>query len=359
MTLGDLGIRMAKSRKTSSVPKAEPVDAETDASGTSSEQAASDAADSALSHSETDDSAALADAAADAEGDEEASEQADADEGTEAVDAETQTEEPPKAVRELQKQLNKKHAKLQETREELADLREEVKALRENPQQPAPKSTQQHPSETHAEADRSVQEIDSELSGAEAFMAWAEENPHGGTFESEGKTYDLTDEQVRDLRRQSERQQIRLNAKRETRLEMLRQDWETKRQTSHGEAVKLYPWVGNQNSPEFQEALSIIRENPAVLQRPDFELVVARQVTGHRLEREALKKTKAGMPPKRKATPVVTFAPSAAPKSNATKAATVSAAEKQFSEGGGREGDLSKLLAQKRLARQEARAGVN
>jgi hypothetical protein len=83
-------------------------------------------------------------------------------------------------------------------------------------------------------------------------------------------------------------------------------------------------------------------------------------VAGARLEREALKKVKptaarpaAGRP----VTPVVTFSPSAAPKGEGKMAATVSAAEKAFREGGGRESDLSKLLAQKRLARLEAAKG--
>ena len=220
-----------------------------------------------------------------------------------------------------------------------------------------------HPAAEAFESDNGVVEIDDELGHIDRFKKWADGNPEGGTFKAGEKTFVMDSDSIRDNLAQLENRKIRLEAKREVRLERLRDDFKTGREKAHIEAVKLYPWITDKGTPEFQEALSIIRANPDVLKRVDFELVVARQVVGLRLEKEALKKGKPGKPgaaaPRTGAAnggapaPVVTFSPSASPKPEKS-AASVSAAEKQFRDGGGKEGDLSKLLAQRRLARIEA-----
>jgi len=360
MTLAQLGERMAKGRKAPSASKPAPAAAETATPETSSEQAESGEAKPDLSHPETDDSAALAAEAT--------AEQTDAgpddDPGTvhsdegEVEGAAAAEGEPakPKAVRDLQKRVGRVTEQRNELREENAELKARLAGLEKS----APQPKAAHVADGTFDGERNVQEATEALAGVRAFLKWADANPDGGSFSEDGKTYELSAEDVRSYRRQSEEESIRLHTKREARLERLRADFDTQRAATHAEAVKLYPWIEQKASAEFQEALAVIRENPGVLKRADFELIVARQVAGQRLEREALKKAKAGQQAgkpagQRPVTPVVTFSPTAARKAaSGEQNATVSAAEKQFKDGGGREGDLSKLLAQKRLARLEA-----
>lgn len=350
MTLAQLGVRMTKGRKTASAPKPATAAAETATPETSSEQADPGAAQTDLSHPETEDSAALA---AEATAEETNAEPAEATEEPAEAGTPNEEAEPPKAVRDLQKRVGK----LTETRNELRAENAELKAQLLEVQKNAPPPKAAHVADGTFDNDRVVVEASETLAGVRAFLKWADANPSGGSFTEDGKTYELSAEDVQNYRRQSEEESIRCHTRREARLERLRADFDTRRAATHAEAVKLYPWIEQKSSPEFQEALAVIRESPAVLRKAEFELIVARQVAGQRLEREALKRAKAPAKagtPNRAVTPVVTFSPTAARKPDGEKAATVSAAEKRFQDGGGRESDLSKLLAQKRLARLEA-----
>lgn len=367
---------MTKGRKPPSAP-AKPKPAKPAAPAPSpakSEQANEDGAQPDLSHPETEDSAALAaaaKAAAEGGGDDDGKTKGDEQppekpekgegEGDEPPEGEGDEEgaekapEMPKAVRDLQKRVGKLTEQRNEAREELAELKAQVEQLKaKGPGDDRAESEPPHPAESTFGSDRTVAEIDTDLRDIETFLAWADKNPQGGTFKAGQKTYELTEDDVIDNRRQGMSQRSRLDARRETRIEHLRQKFDEGREGSHAEALKLYPWIAKKDSAEFQEALAIIRQNPDLLKRVDFELVVARQVVGQRLETEAVKKKKPALPGQRPATPIVTHSPSAAPKPSGKADATVSAAEKQFREGGGRESDLSNLLAQRRLARLEA-----
>lgn len=347
MTLAQLGERMSKGRKALSPAKPAKAPEATATPTTSSEQADDGEAEVDLSNLETDSSAALADDASA----EEVAPKAKSPEG----DVETDPE-PSKGVRDLQKRVGKVTEQRNAARDEVADLKAQVEEMRAKLGK-SPQPVEAHPSDESHGGDRMVSELDSTLTGVDAFLAWADENPDGGSFTEGGKDFELTGEEVRLYRRKSVAELSRLNAKREARLETLRGDFDTKRAAAHAEAVRLYPWVEQKGSAEFQEALAVIRSNPDVLKRSDFELVVARQVVGQRLEQEALKRVghRPGSKPAmgRAATPVVTFSPTATPKGNKS-ATSVSAAENQFRNGGGRESDLSKLLAQKRIARLQS-----
>ncbi|MBK8001722.1 MAG: hypothetical protein IPK15_24215 [Verrucomicrobia bacterium] len=370
LSLAELGKRMSKRQKASSTPATAKTAGAPAKPATSSEQAEEGKA-GVLSNPETEDSTALAaEANAEAAKEAETAETADAaapegdaggEDESEGGDEAEKAKRGEKPLRDLQKRVGKlteqrdaAREEVQEMRRELADLREQIQTAK-----PAPAAT--HPGDGGFATDRTVKEIDETLGGVEAFLSWADENPDGGTFSDGAKTYELTADEVKAYRRRCDREARTLSAKREARLETLRNDFDAKRQAAHAEAVRLYPWIEQKTSAEFQEALAVIRENPDVLKRPDFELVVARQVAGTRLEREALKKlakpAAGAAKPRGGTTPplVVTHSPSAAPRSSAPKAAEASAAEKQFVEAGKISGnDLSKLLAQRRQARREA-----
>jgi len=362
ITLAELGKRMATGRSkkaaTSSAPaKAAGDGAKTATSAASSEQADADEAKTALSTSESEDSNALAAEATAAEAEVEPAETAADTEGTEAAEASEDGEQADKGVRDLQKRVGKLTAQRNEAREALAELKAEVDQLKEQLHQAKPQAQEAHPGDRSFGRDRTVQEIDMTLQGVEGFLQWADQNPDGGTYAEGEKSYQLSDEDVRSYRRRCENDRIRLNARKEARLETLRLDFDARRAAAHDEAVKLYPWVTQKGSPEFQDAMQVIQRNPAVLEQPDFELIIARQVTGQRLEREAVKKLAkpAAKTAPRAVTPVVTHSPSTTQAKGANAAATVSALEKQIHEAGKVSvHDLSKLLAQRRQARLEA-----
>lgn len=236
----------------------------------------------------------------------------------------------------------------QELRGELREMRDRLAALeRDQPEAKQP----EHPAAATFTADRDVRQLDSQIADMESFLKFARDNPEGGEFEENGKTYQMGADQVKAYSGQAERQLRRLEAKREARLETLRVDFDTQRRQSHDKAVKLYPWIEKKDSPEFQDAVAILRENKGLMARPDFELVVARMVVGSRLEQAAVKK--GGKPSKPSSTPppVVTHTPNAAP-TRGQKPTEKTAEEKQFGETG-RVGDLGKLLAQRRQVRKQ------
>ena len=235
LTLAQLGERMTKGRKAASAPKPAPAAAETATPETSSEQADAGEAKTDLSHPETEDSAALAAEAA--AGEEQASgpESQQAGEGA-GAEAEVETEaEPPKAVRDLQKRVGKLTEQRNEAREELAELRAQVEELKKAA--PPPKAA--HVADGTFDGDRTVQEATESLAGVRAFLKWAEANPNGGSFTEDGKTYELSQEDVQSYRRQSEEESIRLHTKREARLERLRGDFDAQRAATHAEAATV------------------------------------------------------------------------------------------------------------------------
>lgn len=352
ITLAQLGQRMTKARKGSSASNTAQTSGAPAAPATSSEQA--DAGEAALSQSETDDSTALEAAVATGAETESTEATSEAPEGQAEGDDEAEEAKQPKALRKLQERVGKVTEQRNEAREELARLQARVAELEtQNPKNQKAEAREEHPAD--GMSDRTVAELDTTLTGVEGFLIWASENSEGGTFTEGGKTYELSADDVRSYRLKSEAERIRLMTRRESRLEAMRQDFDAKRQQNHAEALRLYPWIEQKATAEFQEALAIIRENPDVLKRPDFELVIARQVVGQRLEREALKKAKASGTARPRGsttpTPVVTHAGTSIPRASA-RAEAATAVEGQFRKTG-KISDLSKLFAQRRAARVE------
>jgi hypothetical protein len=309
----------------------------------------------------------LQDAAQQPETDQESAPEAAEDE-TESSQDETTDEESkgkekvPKAIRDLQKRVNKLTGTLKEAEKRLVAAEERAVQAERKLSEPAAQAATQRaadPLEGVFNADREILDIDGQVARFDQFAAWAEDNPSGGTWqEKDGKSYELSAEDVRAYRLEAQRTARRLESRREARMESLRNEFKTAREKSYAQAVKLYPWIEQKSSPEFQEAVALLRANPELMRKPDFELVVARMVVGERLEREALKKTKLtnGKPTRPPASttppPVVTQSPSAAPKADPGRQRTA-AAEQAFQQSG-RVSDLALVLAQRKAARAEA-----
>lgn len=359
LTVGELGAMIAKGRKPAS-PPATDQDADEE---TPSEQAAL-ADESAKTETEIEQAAKAApetEAKAD-EVQEEQNTEAEAktteDEDKAGADDEAQAPKA-KAVRDLRDRVHKvvdqrdaeRNARI-EVERKLADAEAKLAS-----QTNAPAANQrQQAAQTNEEfaSDPAVVEIDRTLADVEAFLDFAAQHPDGGSFEDGGKTYELDAEQMRAFKAKSEKERIRLSSKREARLESARQTFQTQRAAAHAEAVKLYPWIELKDSAEFQEAIRLIRANPGVMQHADFELVVARQVAGTRLEAEARKKLNGstGKPAgSRTPAPVVTRSGEAAPRVNGTDK-QAKATETQF-RSTGKVDDLAKMLAERKRARMQ------
>jgi hypothetical protein len=359
MTVGALG-KMLNERRSERASSARPVSDTNEAASPESQH--TDEASDELKAEIT-----LQDAAQQPESDQETVPEA-ADDETEASQDESTDEEPkgkekvPKAIRDLQKRVNKLTGTLKEAEKRLVAAEQRaVDAERKlaEPAAAAPSQKTVDPLEGVFNADREILDIDAQVARFDQFAAWAEDNSSGGTWqEKDGKSYELSAEDVRAYRLEAQRTARRLESRREARMESLRNEFKTAREKNYAQAVKLYPWIEQKASAEFQEAVAILRANPQLMRKPDFELVVARMVVGERLEREALKKAKLtnGKPTRPAVSnnppPVVTQTPSAAPKADPGRQRTA-AAEQAFQQSG-RVSDLALVLAQRKAARAEA-----
>lgn len=361
ITVGALG-QMLNERRAKRTSSAQPVSDANEAASPDS-QHAEEASDTELKAETT-----LQTEVEQPEADQEVAPEATEDETDEASSEETPEEEGkgkekvPKAIRDLQKRVNKLTGTLKEAEKRMAQAEQraaEAERKLAEPNAASPTQKASDPMEGVYSADREILEIDAQVGRFDQFAAWAEDNPSGGTWqEKDGKTYELSAEDVRAYRLEAQRSARRLESRREARMESLRNEYKSAREKSYAQAVKLYPWIEQKSSVEFQEAVALLRANPELMRRPDFELVVARMVVGERLEKEALKKAKIsnGKPGRPVATntppPVVTQSPTAVPKTDAGRQRTA-AAEQAFQQSG-KASDLAVVLAQRKAARAMA-----
>lgn len=204
------------------------------------------------------------------------------------------------------------------------------------------------------ERDASVQQMNEQLQSVEEVLRWARKNPDGGTVTTDKGEVEYSADQVQRYTEWADSERVRLMAERSTTVAQLRHDFMQARQTNFAKAVQLYPWLENKGSPEFQQALEVIRQNPGVVHTPDMELRVARYVEGLKLETANAKKT-ATPPARRNGTnppPVVTHSPNGTSR-NGSAAKPAAAAEAQFKTSG-RVDDLGKMLVEQRRARRQA-----
>lgn len=354
LSVGELGALISKGRKAAAAPKEEANPAASEQAGEESEtktelEQAAEAEQGEADETETEQAAAKPEGVAEVEADEDKA-------GAEGDAKQAKA----KAVTDLQKRVHKvvdqrdseRNGRLAAERE-LADLKAQMAT---GAGKPATNGAGVNGAEMNEQfaGDAEVVALDKTLSQVEAFLDFAAKHPDGGSFEDNGKTYELDADQMRAFKSKSEKERIRLSSKREARLESKHQAFMTERAEAHTEAVKLYPWIENKASAEFQEAIRLIQKNPGVMAHADFELIVARQVAGQRLETEARKKLGNGnLKPggSRIPAPVVTHAAAAAPKA-APGTAKAKAVEEQF-KSSGKVNDLATLLAERKRARMQ------
>lgn len=205
-----------------------------------------------------------------------------------------------------------------------------------------------------------VRQIDGDLAQTEAILAWTEANADGGELtDSKGQKVYYEPAQISAIRRNALGRQTELITTRTLTVNQLKQNYNAQRHQHQAQAVEYYPWLKNQETPEYQEAIQIVQGLPEVQRFPDFELWIADAVAG-RMARLAKAKGAAApgktlgqpmrKPPGSKTPPRVVGAPTAAaPKVNPAKAEVVEA-EKKFVQSGSRD-DLGKMFAAKRRAR--------
>lgn len=217
-----------------------------------------------------------------------------------------------------------------------------------------------------------VAKLDQQIAASQQVLNWAEATLDDAQAQgvnevevSDGKggTVKYTLAQVRQFKASANSNLTQLNARKETRVARLQEEHVTQVKAAQKEANTRYAWTKNEKSPEFQEAVSILREVPEITLRATWPLDVADMVAG-RMARlngsktvkpaEALGKPLAGKPKGgTKPPPVVTAPGAAAPRVEAGQK-EVQEAEKRFKQTG-RVADYEKLVAARGRARQAAR----
>jgi hypothetical protein len=279
----------------------------------------------------------------------------DTEDTGEAGDAEGE-EALPKGVRKLQRRVDTLTKRLADERE----AREDAERLLREARQSGKQSTQApgKPSSAVAVGDRfaahpEVREVSEQLEQVEAVLTWAESHPDGDEVEVEGQLRSFSAEQVGKIRRDSLRKQIQLETRRESRLaDLAKQDQQIRLQ-SRDAALKTFPWMTTKTSPEYQEAVEIIRQNPSVQYFPEWPMLIGDLIEGRRA-RLAKAKAAAAKPrkPAQTPTPMATGSATAPPRSD-PMSAELKAAKEQFDQTGSTE-DLKSLLTAQRRARQKA-----
>lgn len=266
--------------------------------------------------------------------------EADADTTEEARD--TDSKEVPKGIRALQKRVDKLTA-------EKRQLEERLKGL-----------TQQAPQETTTpgpvEVPEVIQKLDEKIANFEAHLAWFDEHPEGGTYTDERGVAVATvaEDQVKALRRQTERALAEMRGQRAAKLERITEEREAQRRQLDAEAVQQFPWLTNPETPQFVAAQRILETLPqravATLNEiPGARRLLAYAVEGQLAVEAAAKAAKAGLKPGASARPVPpkAFAPAAtaAPKSSPQESLKRQLAEAEAAyANSGRGTDFSRVL---------------
>ncbi len=251
--------------------------------------------------------------------------------GDEAA-AEAEAQRPlPVAVKDLRKRVNKVVAQRNEARAEAERLKGEVQQLTQNLN-----TRESQPTNVRGAIDRfsghpAVKNIEARLSQAEQTLDWCEVNADGGEMDiGNGKTISLTPEQVREMRKVADNDRIDLRTQRSVKVSELHGAEEARRKAADVRAAQVYPWMQNQQSPEFQMAVKIGMEIPGLIHSPEMILHMGDLVRG-RMAREAEEKKRTTAPARRPAAnpPNITTTTASAPRVDAEEAA-LKTAEEQY-----------------------------
>ena len=205
--------------------------------------------------------------------------------------------------------------------------------------------------EGHAE----VAKLRTELGQVDAILDWAAANPEGGTLpDGKGGEVEFTAAQVRQMERKADRSRQELVSSLAQTRTQVKAAHDQVYQQVHTQAVKLYPWVAQKESPAYQRMQQMFTALPSLKAFPDRELIVARYERGRVAEEAELRAKKVA--PKtapRDPAKVVTTAGAQTAARRAAGAGNdgqeVTRAQKQF-EKSGRVEDLARSFAAGRRA---------
>jgi hypothetical protein len=241
-----------------------------------------------------------------------------------------ETEEIPKDDQGKVKRIHKLLGDRKAARDEAAALKQQLDTLTHQVQQMREGTPPNLSAIDRFSGHPAVKDIDAQLTAVTETLAWCRQNPEGGEVTDEkGKVHTFTAEQVQAMRARAEDDRTPLLVNRAGQVSKLVEAENSRRTKADAIAAQHYPWMRNQQSPEFQVALQIGQQVPGILQSPEMSLLLGDAVRG-RLAREAAAKKPAVAPAKRPAPPNVTTAPAAAPKVSNTLESKVQAAEAEY-----------------------------
>jgi hypothetical protein len=150
-----------------------------------------------------------------------------------------------------ERRWNELTAKLKEKDAEIARLKGQDAPKAEEPAPRFQPTTASHPE--LAKADQALQQT-------EALLAWVDENPEGGEIQLEKGPREVSAAEVRSWRTKLTSTLARQHGEKAALVARLEQDRNSEFQRNQVEAVKVYPWLAQKDSPEMEQALDIVQE---------------------------------------------------------------------------------------------------
>ncbi len=172
-------------------------------------------------------------------------------------ESDEQPERPSKAVRSLQKRVDKLTAKLK-----AYEARFGAEGDGDGEPAPAP-----DPSPGWSGSHPDLAAIDSEVATFESHLRWFDANPDGGEYRNaRGEVVVVVPpERVPAMRRAAERKITELTARRAARAERIEADQRQQAQTYDAQALQRYPWLNDPEAPEHHQAQGVLAELPAAV----------------------------------------------------------------------------------------------
>jgi|GEM_PF-1238589 len=253
-------------------------------------------------------------------------------------------------VSKLVRQRNDERVLREHTAQQIDKLRTELEKLKGQGQSaPQPAATRNEAFAWHPD----IVELNEQVANAEMVIEWSDDNPDGGDIrDNKGNTYTVDASQVRKMKANAVRAQTSAIARKEAHVTALEREDKVARAQYQQEAVGIYPWLKDKATPEYQEAIEVLRDNPAVVQRPDYLMVIGDYIRG-RQARLASKKPSAAIRRAATPTPVVTASANVATRVSDPKQKAIQEAEAEFNRTGSAK-DYKRVLALKHQARVTA-----
>jgi hypothetical protein len=206
-----------------------------------------------------------------------------------------------------------------------------------------------------------VAKIQGELEHADRIIRWARQNPDGGQLpDGKGGQMDFDADQVERILQNTLDHRTDLRADRRLLERKLQEDAVRQADEAHKQALEVYPWMGQKESPEFRMATEIMAQvgiNPqAQIRMPSWRMLIGDLVAG-RMAREgrgSQATASASLQPRKPSAPSEPTRQPGRPapaRRRAVEEAELEEVEGQFASTG-KTADLAQKFAARRRARQ-------